>query len=311
MSQFLSPKGGKILISAILAILVVARAFASADTIPPKNTDRKRLCFTLTATAAAWGGGMLLLNEAWYKNYPRSSFHFYNDMGQWYDMDKTGHLFSSYTLSLAGMHLMRRTGMESQKAAWIGGLYGPVFLSTIEILDGFSEEWGFSVPDMAFNIAGSAIAVSQELLFGRQVARIKYSYRESGLAHYRPDALGSNLPGRMLKDYNGQTHWLSVSPGRFPGEGTPIPPWLGIAIGYSAHGLLGGSSNPSEFDGRELPHYERYRRFIISPDLDLSEIETGSEIINRALRLLNFLKVPAPAVEFNRVDGIRFHILFF
>ncbi len=293
-----------------LALLVTAEAFALADTIPEGNIDKRRLCVTLTATALTWGGGLVLLNEAWYKHYPRSSFHFYNDMGQWYDMDKTGHLLSSYTLSLAGIHLMKQAGMDNRRAAWAGGMYGPAFLSAIEILDGFSEEWGFSVPDMAFNLAGAALAVSQELLLNRQAARMKYSYHESGLAQYRPDALGSNLPEKMLKDYNGQTHWISVNPSAFSRESL-LPGWLSIAFGYGAYGMLGGYSNPASAGGRELPHYERYRQFYIAPDIDLSEIDTGSAFVNRVLSSLNFLKVPSPAVEFNRINGIRFHLLFF
>ncbi len=294
-----------------LALLVTAETQACADTLPKSNIDKRRLCVTLTATALTWGGGLYLLNEAWYKNYPRSSFHFYNDMGQWYDMDKTGHLFSSYTLSLAGIHLMKQTGMDNRRAAWAGGLYGPVFLSAIEILDGFSEEWGFSVPDMAFNLAGAALAVSQELLLGRQAARMKYSYHESGLAQYRPDALGSNLPEKMLKDYNGQTHWISVNPSAIRGGSSLLPGWLSIAFGYSAYGMLGGHSNPASAGGRELPHYERYRQLYIAPDVDLSAVDTGSVFFNKVLRSLNFLKIPSPAVEFNRIDGVRFHLLFF
>ncbi len=304
-------EGGKSIAASILALLLATGAVARTDTLHRADLDKRRLCITLSATAFTWGGGLLLLNEAWYKNYPRSSFHFYNDMGQWYDMDKTGHLFSSYTLSMTGIHLMRQTGMDGKRAAWFGGLYGPVFLSAIEILDGFSDEWGFSVPDMAFNIAGAAVAVSQELLLGGQAVRIKYSYHESGLAGYRPDALGSNLPERLLKDYNGQTHWLSVNPGALTETALLLPGWLSFAFGYGAHGMLGGYSNPASAGGRELPHYERYRRFYIAPDIDLSAVDTGSAFFNKVLRSLNFLKIPSPAVEFNRVDGVRFHLLFY
>ena len=281
------------------------------DTIPASRTDKCRLRVTLAASAVSWAGILILLNEAWYRNYPRSSFHLYNDWGEWFNMDKTGHIFSSYALSLAGIHLMRRTGMERNKAVWTGGLYGPVFLSTIEILDGFSEEWGFSLPDMASNIAGSAIAVSQELILGQQVARVKYSYHESGLAGFRPDALGSNLPEKMLKDYNGQTHWLSVNLCKLGGRMEILPPWLNIAFGYSAYGMLGGYSNPSFSNGTKLPHFDRYRQFFLAPDIDLSALETGSDIINALFRRLNFIKIPSPALEYNRVDGFRLHLLYF
>ncbi len=311
MNSFLSPKGKKFFITLGLSAHFTVRIFAGADTIPEDSINKSRLCYTLTASAVTWIGTIILLNEAWYKDYPRSSFHFYNDWGQWFNMDKTGHLISSYSISLAGIYLMNRTGMEKQKAAWIGGLYGPVFLSTIEILDGFSKEWGFSVPDMAANAAGSALAVSQELLLEEQVARLKYSYHESGLAKYRPGALGRNLPEKMLKDYNGQTHWLSLNINALGDPGEIFPPWLNIALGYSAYGMLGGYSNPPVTSGKELPYFERYRQFYLAPDIDLSKIDGGPEIIRVLLRWLNFFKIPSPAIEYNERDGFRFHLLFF
>lgn len=226
-------------------------------------------------------------------------------------MDKSGHILSAYSLSLIGIHLMKQTGMDEKKAAWIGGLYGPVFLSGIEILDGFSEKWGFSIPDMAANVAGSALAVSQELLFGRQVARIKYSYHESGIAKYRPDALGKNLPERMLKDYNGQTHWLSVNLDELSRRRELFPAWLNISLGYSANGLIGGYSNPEVINGQELPHFDRYSQIYLAPDIDLSKIRTRSTILNYLLRSLNFLKVPSPALEYNIKEGFKLHLLYF
>jgi hypothetical protein len=113
----------------------------------------------------------------------------------------------------------------------------------IEVLDGFSAEWGFSIADMAANFAGTGLAISQELLTGRQTIRIKYSYRHSSLAQYRPEMLGRNLPERMLKDYNGQAYWISANISDLTGIPGVIPDWLNIAFGYSANGMLGGYSD--------------------------------------------------------------------
>ena len=35
-------------------------------------------------------------NELWYKNYPKSNFHFVNDNSSWLQMDKFGHAATSY-----------------------------------------------------------------------------------------------------------------------------------------------------------------------------------------------------------------------
>jgi uncharacterized protein YfiM (DUF2279 family) len=310
MRIYLLP-GGRIFFVFLVTIVTIMPCAAGNDTIIIAGIDKQRLGYTLAASAIGYTGVMLLLNEAWYKDFPRSSFQLYNDWGEWHNMDKTGHAFSSYTLSLAGINLMKQSGIPDKKAIWAGGLYGPIFLSTIEILDGFSERWGFSIPDMAANIAGSGLAVSQELVWGKQIARLKYSYHESGLALYRPGALGTNLPGKMLKDYNGQTHWISVSIGPLAKDPEWLPSWLSVALGYSADGLLGGFSNPETANGLQLPELKRIRQFYISPDIDLSAIDSGSEAINRILRSINFLKIPAPALELNSEGEIKLYLLFF
>jgi hypothetical protein len=51
---------------------------------------------------------------------------------------------------------------------------------------------------------------------------------------YRPNVLGSSLAEQMLKDYNGQTYWLSVNLHSFY-KGSKIPKWLNLAIGYGAN----------------------------------------------------------------------------
>jgi hypothetical protein len=164
---------------------------------------------------------------------------------------------------------------------------------------------------MAANIAGSGLAVSQELMYGRQIVLIKYSYSGSGLAQYRPGLLGRNLPERLLKDYNGQTYWLSLNMNTTMEDLVSLPGWLNISVGYSANGMLGGYSNPDFFNGMELPYYRRHRRFFLAPDIDFSAVQTRSETIRIILRALNLIKFPAPALEYNAEDGLRLHLLYF
>jgi hypothetical protein len=39
----------------------------------------------------------------------------------------------------------------------------------------------------------------------------KFSFHTTQYAQYRPNVLGSSLAEQILKDYNGQTYWLSVN----------------------------------------------------------------------------------------------------
>ncbi|MBK8495114.1 MAG: hypothetical protein IPL50_08805 [Chitinophagaceae bacterium] len=87
---------------------------------------------------------MLGLYHAWYKNYPQSNFHTFNDMPEWKGMDKIGHAYGVYAESLASMELWRWTGIDREKRRWYGGRSGPVYHTVMEVLDGFSAEWGWS-----------------------------------------------------------------------------------------------------------------------------------------------------------------------
>jgi hypothetical protein len=57
------------------------------------------------------------------------------------------------------------------------------------------------------------------------------------IQYRQTNVLGSSLAEQMLKDYNGQTYWLSVNLHSFYKN----PKWLNLAIGYGANGMLTGN----------------------------------------------------------------------
>lgn len=257
-------------------------------------------------TSVAYGATLIGLNELWYADYPRSSFHFRDDFEDWQQLDKAGHVIASYYEGMAFIQLLRWAGLEDQKAIWIGGSAGFVLQTPIEILDGFSKEWGASPSDLASNAIGSGLLIGQELLWDEQKVRLKYSFSPSSYADHRPDLLGNNKIEQAFKDYNGQTYWVSMSVNdAIPGF-SDLPDWLGISAGYSGKGLLGGSANPPKFKD-----YPRIRQYYLAPDIHTASIETNSHFLNNALYILRFLKVPAPAIEYNQKEQFKFHFLFF
>ncbi len=280
-------------------------AFCQSDTSRNHPFDKKKLSFVISAEAALYAGSMYGLNELWYKDYPRSSFHFFNDNNEWMQMDKAGHVISAYYIGRVGMGLMKWSGVERKKAIWYGGMVGSVYQSTIEVLDGFSSQWGFSPGDFAANTAGSLMAIGQELAWNEQRIVLKFSFSKSEYVTYRPNLLGKNVQENILKDYNGQTYWLSVNPASFMNKQTRFPKWLNIALGYGADGMTGASSNPPYFDNQGKPiYFQRYRQFYLSLDLDLTRIKTKSKFINTFFNTIGFIKFPCPAIEFN-TSGIK------
>ena len=280
--------------------------------------NKNRIKWVAAANIGGYGGAMIGLYTAWYRNYPQGKFHTFNDWKEWKQVDKAGHLYGAYIESVASMELWKWAGMERKKRIWVGGLSGAAYQTVIEILDGFSNEWGWSWGDFAANMAGSGILIGQELGWNEQRIRIKFSYHPQPyndpiLLARSNQLFGKNQANRFLKDYNGQTYWASIGIAPFL-KNSKWPKWLNIAIGYGADGLLGGRENFSSsvngslpFDRRDIP---RYRQWYLAPDIDWKKIPTNRAGIRLLFTFLNAFKFPAPAIELSN-NKVRFHPLYF
>lgn len=269
---------------------------------------KKRLQ-TLVISEAAIGTLTLVgLNQIWYADYPRSKFHFINDNNEWLQMDKAGHVFSAYHLGKFGADALKWSGSSRKSQLIYGSTLGLAFLTTVEVFDGYSANWGASLGDVAANFTGTALYVSQELLWKEQRITPKFSFHTTKYADMRPDVLGASLQEQLLKDYNGQTYWLSANIHSFT-KASKIPKWLNIAIGYGAEGMITGDKEP--VGEILLPETERYRQFYLSLDVDLTKIETKSHFLKTILTVLNAVKIPAPTLEIKGKDGSKFHWLYF
>lgn len=268
-----------------------------------------RLWVIGSAHATAYTGTLLMLDQMWYRDYPRSSFHWFNDWDEWKQMDKVAHFTNAYHLSRLSYHSFRWTGLTNHRAALWGSISGSVFLTTVEILDGFSAQWGASAGDLAANTLGSLLFFSQQTAWQQQKIVLKYSFSNSRLHPYRPELLGNNLLENIVKDYNGLTFWLSLNPDALGVTYLKLPPWLNLAIGFGATGMLGGTTNPVP-DGT-IPFMQRSRQFYLSPDIDYTRIPTQSTTLRHLFTALNFIKFPAPALEYHQHEGFSFHLVFF
>jgi hypothetical protein len=251
------------------------------------------------------------LNFLWYKKFAHSKFHTFNDNNEWLNMDKVGHATTAYNIAAIQSDVLRWGGVRNGTSALIGSLTGLGFMTMIEIMDGHSEKWGFSKGDMLANLAGTLLFEGQQLLWGEQRISLKYSYHATIFPQYHPAELGSNLPQRMLKDYNGQTYWLSVNIGSFLPARANFPNWLNLSAGYGAEGMIGATANPTEINGRPVPEFRRYRQFYLSFDTDLYRVNRLSPLATTFAKINRTLKTPAPALEWNEIDGVKFHIFYY
>lgn len=274
----------------------------------PSGINQGRFIGVLVGTAAFYTITLLMLRKQWYKK--KVPFHSFNDNAEWLQMDKVGHAATAYCMSRGGYELMRWSGVNERASILTGGLLALLFQTTLEVYDGHAEGWGFSKGDMLANVAGTALFMGQQYGTGQQVVSMKYGFRKTIFPPYRPSLLGKTTGQQMLKDYNGQQYWLSVNLASILPVGPKFPRWLNLDLGYSGSGMIGGHENPVVFDknGNEVK-FERYRQFFLSPDADLSRIGTFSPSLQRFIGTVQFFKIPAPSLEFNRINGLRFHPL--
>jgi hypothetical protein len=207
-------------------------------------------------------------------------------------------------------------GLNRKQQIWIGGLAGATFQTVIEVLDGFSSEWGWSWGDFTANCIGSGLLIGQQLGWNEQRISFKFSFHKmnynDNMLNRRSDSLfGSSLPERALKDYNGQAYWLSANIKSFFPQ-SKIPGWLNVAVGYGASGMFGGYSNKwtegsASFDRSDIP---RQRQWYLAPDIDFTRIRTKSKFLKSVFFVLNAFKLPAPALMLSN-GKLKVHAIYF
>jgi hypothetical protein len=289
---------------------------------PDTTLNHLKLGIVAGSKITVFGSALLLLNHYWYKDYPRSRFHFFDDRNEWLQMDKTGHIYGAYFTSHFAVGLYKWAGVPRKKAIWIGGCTGTVLLSSIEIMDGFSKHWGFSWWDFGFNTIGSALVIGQELVWNEQRIKIKISvypqrYPAGELRQRAQQLYGTSIFELFLKDYNALTAWASLNIGSFIQRETRFPKWLNVAVGYGANGIYGGFENKWCLDANkkyancpdalrvDRSDVPRYRQYYLSFDIDWMQIRTKRKGWKALFTMLNLLKMPFPALEFSRIDKVK------
>ncbi|WP_229216455.1 DUF2279 domain-containing protein [Dyadobacter sp. 3J3] len=272
---------------------------STAKVIP----NYKLLHGIFAAQSVLYLGTIYGLSKSWYKN-PLTNFRVQDDTYEWLQMDKMGHVYTSYQIARHTAEIYKKTGISKKQMMIYGAISGVIFQTPIEILDGFSPDYGFSPGDMVANLTGSVIYLGQIALWDEIRIQPKFSFHFTSLAAQRPNLLGSKPTERWLKDYNGQTYWFSGSPRSFF-KHSNWPPWLCFSVGYGIQNMI--SADPKQ--STELG-YRPYRQYYFSLDIDLTKIKTRSKFVRTIAFLANSLKIPAPALQISK-KGVDFRPLYF
>ena len=279
------------------------RFFENADSL-----HRLRTIAVTTSISTVWAGSIIGLSSIWYSDANKTSFHFFDDSKNWLQMDKVGHIYTANKISCLTGDLYVWGGMKNKPAALTGFGIGVGYQLSFEFLDAYSSDWGFSWSDLGANILGSSVYLAQQLVWEEQRILLKFSTHPTEYAQYRPDVLGSGFGERLLKDYNGQTYWLSASPGAFMKNGG-FPKWLCFSVGYSVdEKLVGDQENYIHFGNSPptaLNEFNSKRELLFSLDIDFSQFKIKRPWLRALVKQFNYLKVPFPAVIIsgNKVGG--------
>lgn len=293
--------------NSIDTIYVKAKSTAAENPLQ-QSIFKKRQKLVAYTQIGAYGANFATLYNFWYKDYPLTSFHFWNDNEEYLQVDKVSHMYGTYTGGRISMELWKWAGVSKKKYMWLGAMTGLAYETVIEIMDGFGDHWGFSVGDYAANILGTGLLVGQEAMWDEQRITIKFSthyetYNPPELERFAKRILGQHKINRLFKDYNTQTYWFSCNLKSFFKQ-SKLPPWLNIAVGYGGNNIIGArhigviDENGVEMGADDI--YPRYRQWYIAPDIDLTKIKTKSKLLKVILFLANSFKFPTPSLELSQ-----------
>jgi hypothetical protein len=121
---------------------------------------------------------------------------------------------------------------------------------------------------------------------------LKFSY-------YKRNDYYKNITGRSYwnDDYINQTYWLTFNPRRY-NENLKWPKWLGVSVGFGVDDRLNNYYllMPNGEDDFGKGGYELF----IAPDLDLMELLPKRRMWQKAAKVLNFIKIPAPTIRISK-----------
>lgn len=306
-------------LSLILCLLLAFSSHAQKWWQDADTLNRNRLGLAVGVQGVAYVGSLTGLYFLWYAEYDQEPFHFFDDTQTWMQMDKVGHTATAYQIADGLYRANKWTGMSERSNLIFSTIEGYSYQLAIEIFDGFSSGWGFSPTDAAANTLGTATFLSQHLLWKEQRFRWKYSYTPDPLLYLdnadgeRARSLyGSSILQSWVKDYNGQTYWLSANIWSLAGKPDRFPKWLNVALGYSANGILGAERNTWEV-AENIDYFsnvKRERQFLLSLDIDLWKADLPKGLL--WLRpVFGLIKIPFPAIEYNTRQGWIGHGFYF
>lgn len=225
---------------------------------------------------------------------PTTGFHF-KDEG-WFGkntqnvgMDKLTHAFNTYLIAeLLHYRIHRNTG-GSEGDALTAGILASGLMALNEISDAIEPDSGYSMQDIAMNVAGATFSVlrntvpglKEKLAFKIEIVPNHQIYSRTGKPHYEQQRFMFSLKGAGFEKL----------------ENSPIK-YLDLQVGYYASDFLN-----SDRDRGVVPK----RHLFVGVGLNLGELlfaKSGSRIGRAAYSVLDYVQVPYTSMRYDSTGRV-------
>ena len=304
----------KAFVAIIFVVISIANAQDKLDSTIARDTiNPMRLALIGSGIAVTYTTIYLVfLKEGWWPGGEHSQkFSFEklkNDFRYSSNLDKFGHFYTGAVFGELFAMSYDWIGMSSFASALCAGITLGVTQIAVEFKDGFSP-YGFSIYDAMAGTLGGFYAMGKRFIPAMQYVDYKWTYWPNYRGYWDDvrknggEDMGGKLTGGegiFVDDYYGgnQTHWLSFKVAKMLPESAKAnyPQWLAFAFGWGID------------DGHYAVGWGKSRyEFYASLDYDLEAIFNPQKTWSKNLvKMLNFIKFPAPAVRFASRNGPKF-----
>lgn len=257
--------------------------YRSEDSSDVKNEiSVPKLAGVASLTLIAYGAAFwLVFDKGWWDDQ-NSHFHFENDFDYALNLDKFGHFGAGVILAEGFYEGYRWAGASEFQSYLFAGLSAFATHVAIDVKDGFSPEWGFSIFDVLSGTLGGFFPMAERYIPIFKYVDLKWSYWINTKVYYRKSDTGI-----FTDDYVNQTFWASFKPYRvLPAAAQKYyPSWLAVAVGLSIDEKM--------FTTKQHPRREVY----LALDYDLEAFRPQSRLARQVIKFLNYFKLPAPAIQ--------------
>ena len=238
---------------------------------------------TLSSFGAAY---IFVFSKGWWDD-ERSHFHFENDFEYSLNLDKLGHFAAGVILGETFYEGYRWAGLSEFQSYLFAGLSAMTTHIAIDVKDGYSPRWGFSVFDVLSGTLGGFLPMAERYVPVFKYVDLKWSYWINSDAYYDKND-GHVGDAVFTDDYVNQTFWASFKPYRMLPAGARkyYPSWLAFAAGISVN------EETMDYHAKN-----RHREVYLALDYDLEAFRPQSRWARTLIKYLNYFKLPAPTIQ--------------